>query len=138
MTRRLKMSKEKTPKEWLDKIQEEHNKGNVCFLTYEGLMAMPLKDFINQPADGILYDLNRLPEVVASWINGDKKWVNDYAVGMTIRYLKEQNDSLHEMLEVSEEALDYYRRYQDKDKQVSWKAKQALDKINKIKSGETT
>lgn len=89
----------KTRKEWLDKIEEEMKKGNVCFLTYEGLMSIPLSEFIQQPAEGILYDLNRLPEVVACWIDGDLKWVNDYAVGMTIKYLKEQNEILQKQLE---------------------------------------
>lgn len=132
------MSKEKTPKEWLDKIEEERKKGNVCFLTYEGLMGMAIEDFIQQPADGILYDLNRLPEVVAAFINDDIKWVNDYAVGVIIKYLKNQTDSLQRQLVIAEEALDYYRRYQDTDKQVNWKATQALNEIDKIKSGEIT
>lgn len=84
----------KTPKEWLEKIDEERAKGNVCYMTFMGLAASPLSTFIDQPYEGILYDLNRLPEVVSTWIEGDIKWVNDYAVSDTIKYLKEQNDAL--------------------------------------------
>ena len=105
------MNKEKTPKEWLDKIEEERKKGNVCFLTYEGLMSMPLSNFIQQPAEGILYDLNRLSEVVAGWIEGDIKWVNDYAVGMTIKYLKEQNEILEKQLEIAIKLCDDMNNY---------------------------
>lgn len=78
----------KTPQEWLDKINEERKKGNVCFMAIDTLASMPLSEFIQQPADGILYDLNRSPEVVATWIKNNPKWVNDYAVGDTITYLK--------------------------------------------------
>lgn len=72
-----------------DFILEESKKGNVVFMGLEGPMVAPLDEFIKQPAEGILYDLNRLPEVVLTFID-DPKWVNDFAVSMVIRRLRER------------------------------------------------
>jgi hypothetical protein len=80
-------------KELQDKVLEEYRKGNIVVATFEGLMAMPLAQIINQPADGILYDLNRSEEIVLTFID-DPKWVNDYAVAKTIRVLKDRIDEL--------------------------------------------
>jgi len=72
-------------------ILEEAEKGNVVFRTFEGYAVSSLDEFIAQPLDGLLYDLNRLPEVVLSLIE-DPKWVNDYAVYLVIKRLKEKLD----------------------------------------------
>ena len=74
-------------------IYAERDKGNVVVLGIQGPMAMPLEEFVNQPADGILYDLNRSEEVVMTFAPGDRKWVNDFAVALTIRKLVEQRDA---------------------------------------------
>lgn len=74
-------------KEDVDFILNEAKKGNVVFNTGMGLAVAPLDEFIQQPADGILYDLNRLEEVVMTFIS-DEKWINDYAVALVIRRLK--------------------------------------------------
>ena len=66
-----------------DKILEEYKKGNVVFAGIEGLLVMPIKDFIKQPTEGILYDLNRSEAVVLTFLP-DPKWVNDYAVAKVI------------------------------------------------------
>ena len=73
-------------------ILDEQSKGNVVFWGMPGeLMAAPLNEFVEQPAMGILYDLNRLEEITMTFIN-DPKWVNDYAVAAVIRKLVEQRD----------------------------------------------
>jgi hypothetical protein len=74
-----------------DMVLKEYDKGNIVFMTIEGPMCMPLNTFIKQPIDGILYDLNRDPEVVLAYIY-DEKWVNDFAVSMVIKELKRQLD----------------------------------------------
>jgi len=74
-----------------DMILKEYDKGNIVFMTIEGPMCMPLDKFIKQPVDGVLYDLNRDPEVVLAYIH-DEKWVNDFAVSMVIKELKRQLD----------------------------------------------
>ena len=72
-------------------ILEEEKKGNVVFSTFEGYAVSNLDKFIAQPVDGLLYDLNRSPEVVLTFID-DPKWVNDYAVYLVIKRLKEKLD----------------------------------------------
>lgn len=79
------MTKEKLK----NKILKEYEKGNIVYATSEGLAVVPLEEFIKQPASGILYDLNRLPEVVLTFID-DPKWVNDYAVAVIITKLREK------------------------------------------------
>lgn len=42
-----------------DKILEKYEKGNIVIATIDELQVIPIKDFIIQNADGILYDLNK-------------------------------------------------------------------------------
>jgi len=74
-------------------ILEKRDEGKVVYRSYEGLISVPLEQLIQQPADGILYDLNRLEEVVLTFID-DPKWINDFAVALTIRALKNRVASL--------------------------------------------
>jgi len=76
-----------------DIILEEYKKGNIVVSGIDGLQIMPLDEFIKQPADGVLYDLNRDEATVLTFIN-DPKWVNDYAVSQVIRKLKNRIDEL--------------------------------------------
>ena len=71
-----------------DKILKEYEKGNIVIATIEGLQVMKLSEFIKQPVDGLLYDLNRDEATILTFID-DPKWVNDYAVCKVIRALKE-------------------------------------------------
>lgn len=69
------------------RILAERDKGNIVFWGLENeLMAANLDEFVKQPADGILYDLNRSEEISLTFI-ADKKWVNDFAVALVIRKL---------------------------------------------------
>ena len=54
--------------------------------------TISLDDFVRQPADGILWDLNR-DEACALSNAPDIRWVNDFAVALTIRKLVEQRDA---------------------------------------------
>lgn len=76
-----------------DKILEEYKKGNIVVSGFEGLQISKLDDIINQPVDGLLYDLNRNEAVVLTFLD-DPKWVNDYAVCKVIRRLKEKIEEL--------------------------------------------
>ena len=70
-----------------DLVLKEYAKGNIVFMGIEDSpMICPIKDFLKQPIEGILYDLNRSEVVVLSWIK-DPKWVNDYAVSKVIQEL---------------------------------------------------
>jgi hypothetical protein len=86
----MKLTKKNQMKEL---ILSEYKKGNIVISGIEGLQFMPLSEFIKQPVDGLLYDLNRDEAVVLTFID-DPKWINDYAVCKTIRALKRRIDEL--------------------------------------------
>ena len=68
-------------------VIEESRNGNVVVLGLGGLQRMRLDEFIQQSADGILYDLNRLEESI---FFDNPRSVNDYAAAKTIRALKDK------------------------------------------------
>lgn len=90
-------------------VLEGRKKGKVVFLQYTGndfaVMSEPVTEFIDQPVDGILYDLNRLEEIALTYMD-DPKWVNDFAVALTIRALKEEQAALEQQVERYEGALE--------------------------------
>ena len=78
-------------KEIKEQVLEQYKNGNIVVAGFEGLEVYSLKEFMDQPVDGMLYDLNRNEAVVLTFIN-DPKWVNDFAVCKVIRELKRQLD----------------------------------------------
>lgn len=76
-----------------EKILEEYKKGNIVVSGFEGLQIMKLEDIIKQPAEGILYDLNRIESVILTFLP-DRKWINDYASSQVIRKLKKRIEEL--------------------------------------------
>ncbi len=96
---------EKTNKEL---VLEGRDKGRVVFLQFDGegyaVMSAPIDEFIKQPADGILYDLNRLEEIALTYME-DPKWVNDFAVALTIRELHKRVERLQNDLAQANEWL---------------------------------
>lgn len=84
------MSRQSNVKEIILNAQKE---GNVVFHYGGGeLHEVPLEDFVQQPADGMLYDLNRLESVSMAFMDDDPKFINDYACAQVIRCLKEKLD----------------------------------------------
>lgn len=78
----------KKKKSTIEIIEEAEKNGKVCFMTVDGLYSANLVDFLEQPTEGLLYDLNRDKVTVLSWISADNpKWENDYAVSMVIEFL---------------------------------------------------
>ena len=88
------------------RIRKEREAGNIVFWALEDLVAVKLDDFIKQPVDGMLYDLNRLEEVVVTFLP-DPKWVNDFAVATVIRRLAAERIALQERVERCEAACRY-------------------------------
>lgn len=85
-----------------DRILDESKKGNIVFASsLGGLMVTNTSKFIEQPTEGILYDLNRNESVVLTFIE-DPKWVNDYAVSQVIRALKNRVYELEEIIRTDE------------------------------------
>lgn len=82
-----------------DEVLKMDKQGWVSFSTIEGVMTANIKDFVSQPAEGILYDLNRDKATVLHNLD-DPRWVNDFAVNQVITYLKDKyiKDLLDEAL----------------------------------------
>ena len=81
--------------ELFDFLLEKRKQGKVVIKTIEGLMITDVEDIIKQPTEGLLYDLNRNLEVIATFLD-DPKWVNDFAVTVVIEKLKEYYDKYKE------------------------------------------
>ena len=68
-----------------DNVLSEWNKGNLVFADIEGLRSIKFEDFIKQPLEGMLYDINRCLPVILTYID-DPKWVNDFALVKLLEY----------------------------------------------------
>lgn len=79
----------KETNEIIEKIEDESKNGNIVLMTVEGLVVVKLEDFIKQPADGILYDLNKNESVALTFLrNQEIRGINDFAAALTIKALK--------------------------------------------------
>jgi len=92
-------------KELRDIVLDEYKKGNIVVSTFEGLQMMSLDEFIKQPVEGILYDLNRGEAVVLTFIN-DPKWINDFAVSKVIQKLYSEFTKLQKGKEIADEEIE--------------------------------
>ena len=88
-----------------EKILSEYDNGFVVITTCDGLRSIKLDEFIEQPVDGILYDLNRDEATVLTFVEV-AKWVDDYAVCKTIRALKSRIDILENAIMLIRESLN--------------------------------
>ena len=68
-----------------DKVLAEWDKGNLVYADIDGLKSIKFKDFIKQPLEGMLYDINRCLPVILTFIE-DPKWVNDFALVKLLEY----------------------------------------------------
>ena len=81
--------------ELLGRIRGYEVNGEIVFWAVDGLYSGPIKEFIKQPTEEILYDLNRDKVTTLSMRNKfPKRWVNDYAVAVTITALKARIEEL--------------------------------------------
>jgi len=82
-------------------IKNKKAEGHIIYDTIAGLYGGPVKDFIKQPAEGILYDLNRdtiTTETLAKAGQLGVRWINDYAVATTVEALKNRIEELEKEL----------------------------------------
>ena len=70
-----------------DEILAKEKEGKIVIATWEGFMEADLDKIIDQPTEGLLYDLNRDRATILTYIE-DKKWVNDFACMKVIEKLK--------------------------------------------------
>jgi len=74
-------------------ILEQQKQGDIVLKTPVGVRSIKLNKFIQQPIEGILYDLNKLPETILTHTD-NLKWINDYAAYLVIKELKADRDAL--------------------------------------------
>lgn len=75
----------KTKEKMKDMILDAWEDGYVVFASFQGLHKQKLEDFINQPLEGMLYDINRNTATILTYID-DPKWVNDFALTKLLEY----------------------------------------------------
>lgn len=71
--------------------------GRVTLDREDGLVSMPVDEFIKQHADGILYDLNRDEATCLTFID-KPTWINNYACAVVIKALKKKIEELENKL----------------------------------------
>ncbi len=80
-----------------ERILEEAKVGNIVISGFDGLSVWELSEIIKQPVEGLLYDLNRDPATILTFIE-DPKWINDYACMQVIVALKERIEELKQII----------------------------------------
>ena len=81
----MEMDKKEIRKSVCDFVLSEWDKGNLVYADIEGLKSINFEEFIKQPLDGILYDINRETATIFTFID-DPKWVNDFALTKLLEY----------------------------------------------------
>ena len=83
----------------LELVENVVKQGGIFFMACDGIHTMNMDDFISQPADGILYDLNRdeaTTKILAKDGTIGMRWINDLAVAYVIKALKCELDKYKE------------------------------------------
>lgn len=117
-------------KDITQELIDNYKDGKVVLMTIEGAVSCDMEKFLEQPVDGILYDLNRDEVTALSCAKTDVKWINDFAVAKVIRKLFEQRASLRTRVETLEAALKEIAEY----KNTCWTAEGNLREAKSIAS----
>lgn len=78
-------------------VLDEMNKGFIVYRTIEGLCKQELSEFVKQPIEGQLYDINRDIATCLAFID-EPMGVNNFASNVLIRYYYEKCKVLEEKL----------------------------------------
>ena len=81
----METSKNEIRKSVCDWVLAEWDKGNLVYADIEGLKSIKFKDFVKQPLEGMLYDINRDTATILTFIE-EPKWVNDFALTKLLEY----------------------------------------------------
>ena len=68
-----------------DKVLAEWDKCNLVYADIDGLKSIKLEEFVKQPLEGMLYDINRDEATITTFLE-DHKWVNDFALTKLLEY----------------------------------------------------
>ena len=91
----METSKNEIRKSVCDWVLSEWDKGNLVYADIEGLKSIKFEDFIKQPLEGMLYDINRDTATILTFLD-DPKWVNDFALTKLLEYYYNKCNSLKE------------------------------------------
>ena len=118
---------EKTNKEILEQLSIEAEKNNVCVTTDEGLISLPMSEFLKQTHNDILLTLGRtFSEISLQATRADNnlspiycgankhRFINDIAASAVIVALKEELVNMSKVLEYKDE---YIKKLEN---EVSW------------------
>lgn len=72
-----------------DMQRKAFKEGKVLYNTCDGLMKANIEDLVNQPVEGLLYDLNR-DETTIGIIFDEKKQMNELATISVLKFLHKQ------------------------------------------------
>lgn len=82
--------------ELLDKILKLQKEDKIAFMTIDGLVSADINKIIQQPVEGLLYDLNRDTASLMSLAKEgkNKRWINDMALAYVVTKLVEKCNAL--------------------------------------------
>ena len=81
----METNKKVSMKSIRDKVLAEWDKGNLVYADIDGLKSIKFEEFVKQPLEGMLYDINRNTATILTFLY-DPKWVNDFALTKLLEY----------------------------------------------------
>ena len=72
-------------KELAQLVLDEWKKGYIVFQTIEGIQKCEIEEFVKQPLEGQMYDINRDTVNILSFI-GEQSWLNNWACSKLVEY----------------------------------------------------
>ena len=101
-----------TNNEILDKVLALQADNKVAFMNIDGLKYSPIDEFINQPLEGQLYDVNRDRATLYTMANENtnKRWINDLALVYMYEYANKTIEEQRRHITELECELDLTRK----------------------------
>lgn len=101
-----------TNNEILDKVLALQADNKVAFMTVAGLKYGPIDEFVKQPLEGQLYDVNRDRATLYSMANENKnkRWINDLALVYMYEYANKTIEEQRRYITELECELDLTRK----------------------------
>jgi hypothetical protein len=78
-------------------VMDEWEKGNIVFRSIEGLHKQKIEEFVRQPIEGQLYDINRDFATCFAFVD-EPMGVNNFASMVLLRYYYDKCKELEEKL----------------------------------------
>lgn len=85
-----------------DLVLDARNDGYIVFEDIEGVQRCKLENFVKQPLEGQLYDINRDWATLLTFL-GEQTWLNNAACVVLLEYYHNMCKELKEKLKVYEQ-----------------------------------